>query len=82
MTTDASAGLGFSYRIGRDGEVSICRAGRVVTTLRGRAALAFLADADGAPEDAQQQAMARVTGNYKRGNERTAVEHPRNRGRR
>jgi hypothetical protein len=26
--------------------------------------------------------MARWTGNYKRGNERTAKDHPRNRGRR
>lgn len=79
MATEA--GLGFSYRIGRDGEIAIYRAGRVVTTLRGRAALLFLADVEGAPGDAQQQAMARVTGNYKRGNERTAAAHPRNRGR-
>ena len=76
-----AGGLGFSFQIGRDGEVAIYRQGRVVTTLRGRAALSFLADVDGAPEDAQQQAMARVTGNYKRGNERTAAEHPRNRRR-
>jgi hypothetical protein len=26
-----------------------------------------------------QQVMARLTGNYKRGNERKAAEHPRNR---
>jgi hypothetical protein len=78
MTPD---GLGFSYERGRDGEVAILRQGRVVTTLRGRAAQDLLADVEGAPADAQQQAMARVTGNYKRGNERTAAEHPRNRGR-
>jgi len=27
----------------------------------------------------QQQLMARLTGNYKRGNEKTAKTHPRNR---
>lgn len=73
--------LGFAYQRGRDGEVTISRQGRVATTLRGRAAQDFLADVEGAPADAQQQAMARVTGNYKRGNERKAAEHPRNRGR-
>lgn len=73
--------LGFAYQRGRDGEVAISRQGRVVTTLRGRAAQDFLADVEGTPADAQQQAMARVTGNYKRGNERKAAEHPRNRGR-
>jgi len=73
--------LGFTYKRSGDGEVAISRQGRVVTTLRGRAAQVFLAEVEGAPMDAQQQAMARATGNYKRGNERTAAEHPRNRGR-
>lgn len=35
--------------------------------------------ADALPDAALQQLMARVTGNYKRGNERTAADHPRNR---
>jgi hypothetical protein len=78
----AEADLRFSYRIGRDGEVVILRQNRVVTTLRSRAAQAFLADVAGATSEVQQQAMARVTGNYKRGNERTAAAHPRNRRRR
>lgn len=34
---------------------------------------------DDAAADDEQQLMARVTGNYKRGNERVAREHPRNR---
>lgn len=41
--------------------------GRVATTLRGAAAARFLADVE---RSDPQQLMARVTGNYKRGNER------------
>ena len=81
MDKPANPDLGFSYRATKDGEVAIQRGGQVVTRLRGVAARAFLAEVDGADQVAQQQAMARVTGNYKRGNERTASGHPRNRGR-
>ena len=62
--------LGFSFVARKSGEVSILRGGRVVTVLRGRAALDFGARMAGLSPAAQQQAMARVTGNYKRGNER------------
>lgn len=58
-----------------DGAVVIRHHGRRATTLRGSAAGRFLADAErGDP----QELMARVTGNYKHGNERTARNHPRN----
>ena len=40
-------------------------------------ATAFLAEMDATPER-DQAAMARLTGNYRRGNERTAGSHPRN----
>ena len=70
--------LGFTFTRRRSGDVAISRGGCVVTTLRGERAASFLADvADGA--DAQQL-MARETGNYKRGNERLARQHSRNRG--
>ena len=68
---------GFEYRR-VDGEVVIEHHGRRATTLRGTAAARFLADLQNADP---QELMARVTGNYKRGNERTAKDHPRNRGR-
>ncbi|GAA1912401.1 hypothetical protein [Nocardioides hwasunensis] len=69
---------GFDYDV-RGGEVVITHHGRRATVLRGGAASRFLADvADG---DDEQELMARVTGNYRRGNERTAKDHPRNRGR-
>lgn len=65
------SGLGFTFRLTRQGDVHIHRGGRLVTTLRGAAASRFLAQVEGATPEAQQQRMARVTGNYKRGNERT-----------
>lgn len=69
---------GFEYVV-RDGpEVQILHHGRVATTLRGRRAADFLEDV-GAGDD--QQLMARLTGNYRHGNERVAKHHPRNRGR-
>ena len=74
-----SGDLGFGFRVSKSGEVQIRRHGKTVTTLRDFAAQEFLANIEGLPEDEQQQLMARYTGNYKRGNERTAKNHPRNR---
>jgi hypothetical protein len=66
--------LGFDYAEQSGGTVVITRHGRVVTTLRGGRAQEFLAEVGADP----QQVMARWTGNYKRGNEKTARRHPRN----
>jgi hypothetical protein len=72
--------LGFAFRAHRSGSVEIVRQGRVVMVLGGAAAADFLARVEGAsPAEAQQQ-MARITGNYRRGNERRAGSHDRNRG--
>lgn len=79
MEQSHEADHGFSFRRTKDGQVFIRREGRIVVTLRGDAAGGFLSEIEGASIIEQQQAMARVTGNYKRGNERRAAEHPRNR---
>jgi len=71
--------LGFTYRILQQGEVQLLHHGRLAATLRGERALDFLAEVDAGGESDAQQLMARLTGNYKRGNERTAKGHPRNR---
>jgi hypothetical protein len=71
--------LGFTYRIRKNGEVTILHNGRPASTLRGADAEDFTQEVGEAGSAAAQQLMARVTGNYKRGNERTASEHPRNR---
>ena len=66
---------GFDYAERSDGSVAITHRGRPATTLRGARAAQFLAEVDDDP----QGVMARWTGNYRRGNERTARNHPRNR---
>lgn len=70
--------LGFSFHARGVGEVKIMRGGKVVTVLRDRRALLFLDEMAGLDFGGQQQAMARATGNYKRGNESAARNHPRN----
>jgi hypothetical protein len=72
-----AAAAGFEYER-RGDEVVIRHRGRAVTVLRGARAREFL---DEVARGEAQQLMARVTGNYKRGNERAARQHPRNRGR-
>ncbi|WP_407839751.1 hypothetical protein ACE1OC_30800 [Streptomyces sp. DSM 116496] len=69
---------GFSYEQRGDQSVVITHQGRSAATLRGGRAAAFLAEVEAG--DAQL-VMARWTGSYKFGNERTARNHPRNRGR-
>ncbi|MEU8181638.1 hypothetical protein AB0B85_10840 [Micromonospora sp. NPDC049044] len=66
---------GFRYDHRADGLVVITHHGRVAGTLRGARAAQFLAEVDDDP----QLVMARWTGNYRHGNERTAKRHPRNR---
>lgn len=58
---------GFDYTVRKNGDVVISHHGRQATVLRGRRAEKFLADVG---RRDPQQVMARVTGNYKRGNER------------
>lgn len=69
------AAEGFDY-VERGGEVRITHHGLLATTLRGRAAADFLDEVDRGGDP--QLLMARVTGNYRRGNERVARSHPRN----
>lgn len=63
----------FAYQARADGTVVVTYQGRAATTLRGKAATRFLARVSGAEDEAAQHVMARVTGNFKRGNERRAT---------
>jgi hypothetical protein len=69
---------GFTYVVRKNGDVVVMHQGITATVLRGRAAERFLSDIE---RKEPQQVMARVTGNYRRGNERTAARHMRNRSR-
>lgn len=68
---------GFDY-VERAGDVIITQRGKQATILRGAKAAAFLEDVEAGDP---QELMARLAGNYRRGNERQARHHPRNRGR-
>lgn len=59
---------GFEWMKRKNGDIVITQNGRVATTLRRGRAMKFVADVGAGDE---QEVMARVTGNYKRGNERS-----------
>ena len=71
--------LGFTYRTRKNGDIEILHRGRLASTLRGNDAKEFLSEVEASADADAQQLMARVTGNYKHGNERLASQHPRNR---
>lgn len=71
--------LGFTFRLKKSGEVEVLHRGKRASTLRGTDAVDFIAEVESGEFVDGQQLMARLTGNYKRGNERTASNHPRNR---
>lgn len=79
MSDEQVGDLGFVYRVAKNGAVVISRHDRVAATLRGAKGAAFVTMMERSTFFEQQQAMARLTGNYKRGNEKAAKSHPRNR---
>lgn len=70
--------LGFEFHSAKSGAVLISHHGQQVTVLRGKAAAAFLRKVSKLSFAAEQQLMARVTGNYKRGNEKQGKNHFKN----
>lgn len=67
----------FSYEDGKD-KVRIYWQDQVVMTLSHQKAQDFLERVEDASEEEAQLIMAKLTGNFKRGNERKARNHPRN----
>ena len=61
---------GFAWMRRKNGDVVITHHGRSATVLRCAKADHFVAAAEAADADASQALMARLTGNYRRGNER------------
>lgn len=59
----------FSWQVTKDGRVLVSRGGRQVAVVAGKHADRLRRQLEG-PPDAAQHALARVTGNYRRGNER------------
>jgi hypothetical protein len=60
---------GFAFAVRKNGEIAISHNGQHAVVLRGKSAQRFLIDVH---DNDPQLLMAKVTGNYKRGNERRA----------
>ncbi len=60
----------FTYRVNKDNKVFISYQGKQISVLKGKEATKFLAKIEGQDNRTTQLEMARVTGNFKRGNER------------
>lgn len=78
MTAPAPIELAFTYRVRKNGEVEVLHGGRLAATLRGSQAHDFVVQTQAGSAADAQLLMARLTGNYKHGNERLAGQHPRN----
>lgn len=70
MSATDNDGVAFAYRLTQDGRVLISWRGRLVTTVAGAAADRLRARLQGADPAQIQLALAKATGNFKRGNER------------
>ena len=77
-SSNMSDDLGFTYLATKSGVVFVRHYGRLASELRGKAAAAFLKKIAQSDFAGEQQLMARITGNYKRGNEGVAGDHARN----
>lgn len=78
MTTPHDTDLGFTVRTRKGGVVEVLHRGRPAATLGGSDARDLLDELSRLSDVDVQQRLARLTGNFKRGNERRAAEHPRN----
>jgi hypothetical protein len=75
MTSNEDLGFTFNEK---SGEFTIFHGSIKATTLRGSKAADFKSDVEELSFSDLQQLMARLTGNYKHGNEKVARNHPRN----
>lgn len=64
----------FTWRVTKQGKVFISWRGRIVTTLSGARAQSFLSKVEGLDRRDEQLLLARLTGQFKMGNERQSHE--------
>ena len=70
---------GFTFRTRKRGDVEVLLLGRLAATLCVEDASSFLSEVYDSSFPDTQRLMARLTGNYKRGDERLASQHQRDR---
>ncbi len=68
----------FAWAVRKDGTVSVSYQGRPVVMVGGKEAERLKAKLLRATPEQAQLALAKITGNFKRGNERQAAAHVRN----
>ena len=76
MSNDPLADRPFSFQEIKDGRVQLFHSSRLVATLKGRAATKFLARISSSSAAEAQRLMARATGQFKFGNERSPGAGP------
>ena len=64
----------FSYRATKDGRILLYWHGKQIMMLKGKNAQKFLEEVDGLDQHEAQLVIAKITGNFKRGNERSGKE--------
>ena len=69
----------FTYTVRKDGSIDISHEGRSVMVVTGAYAARLTRKLAGASVEEVKMALAKITGNFKRGNERIAANHLRNR---
>lgn len=67
----------FSYQASKDGKVLLYYRGKLVRTLNGEKATKFMAQIEDAGDTEAQLIMAKITGNFKRGNEKLSAKRSR-----
>jgi hypothetical protein len=77
MTENTQEDLGFTYIILKNGDLEIRHHGMYATKFRAKNAASTAVKLENKSFLEQQLLMARLTGNYKHGNERIAKNHPR-----
>lgn len=80
MTDAPKQDLGFVFKETKAGDIIIYHHGKQATILRGARAEKTRKGLEASSFQQQQQLLARVTGNYKRGNEKKAKKHRKNAG--
>ena len=69
----------FTYAVRKDGSLDISHDSKSVMVVTGADAARLTRKLAGASAEQVQMALAKITGNFKRGNERIAANHLRNR---
>ena len=64
----------FTYRMGKDGKLFISWNGKQIMILKGKQADKIVRKLDGVTSIEEQLILAKITGNFKRGNERLGKE--------